>query len=95
MMWRRRQGAQTSLCDHVPASFRDQNVIGISNCGRAYSTDIYAIIVPLLLRNLDVMTSACRSITFDYADDSHSDVSSHAKVEAARAICEVHEFEES
>jgi hypothetical protein len=37
---------------------------------------------------LDVNTSACRSITFDLADDAHSDVSCPAEVEAARAICE-------
>jgi len=60
----------------------------MSNLVRAYPTDVDAVIVPLLLRKLDVMTSACRSITFDFADGSHSDVSSHAEVEAARAISE-------
>jgi len=80
---------QTSLCDHVPASFRDQNVTGdVEYVMRAYPIDVGAVIVPLLLRKLDVMTSACRSIAFDFADHAHSDVSSHTEVEAARAICE-------
>jgi len=60
----------------------------MSNRVRAYPTGVDAVIVPLLLRKLDVMTSACRSIISDFADDSHSGVSSHAEVEAARAIFE-------
>jgi hypothetical protein len=66
-----------------------------SNTVRTYPINVCAVIVPLLLRKLDVVTSACRSITFDLADNSHSGVSSHAEVEAARAILKIHEFEES
>ena len=47
---------------------------------------VCAVIVPLLLRKLDVVTSACRSILFDLADNAHSGVSSLTEVKAARAI---------
>lgn len=40
----------------------------------------------IIAPKLDVMISACRSIDSDLADNAHLNVSSHAKVEAARAI---------